>query len=374
MRKALFCFVIILETLVSYCQSNEISLPYINRDLRPKCDSMVTEIPVNNTWKYKQGAVFKLNASSGFPESMLLYDSVMAVNYRIDVSYTNNLATNAVVKTDTGSGLMAIGNTLFSYNGNNKITMEIMIALPAGDTVKRMEYLYDTNGYMTRKIYSEKASGSWSYKTKDTFIYNGANFLIRNTLYKFSGSTWLANYETTITYDASNHETSRLIDYVLSLSSKQRIDQIWNGSNVVIKDIFNYTPFLTWEHSFRDSNWFDSSGLQIETRTYQKQGSVWVYKERGRCAEGMLPSGIKNFVSNFGIVVYPNPAKEEVNILNTKPNSSYTLYDVTGRIFGVPLEMTDYKITLNTSQLPAGIYFIVITNGQQIQKHKIYVL
>lgn len=359
--------------MVSYGQSNEISLAYINRDLRPECDSLVTEIPVNNTWQYKQGVVFKLNTSSGFPESMLLYDSGMVVNYRIDISYTNNLAMNAILKTDTGSGLMAIGNTLFAYNGNNKVTMENLIALPAGDTIKRTEYLYDINGYMTRKIYSEKASGVWSYKTKDTFVYNGANYLIKNTLYKYSGSTWLANYETSITYDSVNHETSRLIDYLLSFTSKQRINQVWNGNNVVIKDVFNYTPILTWEHSSRDSNTFDSSGLRVERRTYVKQSGSWLYKERERCAEGMLPSGVENFVSNFGIIVYPNPAKEEVNILNAKDNLVYTLYDATGKAFTVPSKTTAHKMILNISQLPTGIYFILVTDGHQMHKHKIAV-
>lgn len=63
--------------------------------------------------------------------------------------------------------------------------------------------------------------------------------------------------------------------------------------------------------------------------------------------------------------VYPNPAKSEVNISNIQGEFSYKIYDVSGKIS--KSELNQVSNTINISDLKSGIYFIDVTNAENIK-------
>jgi len=72
------------------------------------------------------------------------------------------------------------------------------------------------------------------------------------------------------------------------------------------------------------------------------------------------------------ISVYPNPATNYTEILFNENNfgAEFKLYDIHGKLISSQM-ITDTKITLNRNNLPSGIYFIRITNGEKVQTSKL---
>jgi hypothetical protein len=72
------------------------------------------------------------------------------------------------------------------------------------------------------------------------------------------------------------------------------------------------------------------------------------------------------------ISIYPNPATDFAEILFNENNygSEFNLYDIHGKLISSQT-ITGTKITLNRNNLPNGIYFIRITNGEKVQTSKL---
>ncbi|MBC8645118.1 T9SS type A sorting domain-containing protein [Flavobacterium lindanitolerans] len=72
-------------------------------------------------------------------------------------------------------------------------------------------------------------------------------------------------------------------------------------------------------------------------------------------------------ISDINIMLYPNPSSSVVNIESEHDLSSFNakIIDVTGRlILKNNYELSGYSTQLNISDLPTGIYTIIIENGQ----------
>lgn len=81
--------------------------------------------------------------------------------------------------------------------------------------------------------------------------------------------------------------------------------------------------------------------------------------------EVKIPASIKNTLNDFGIKVYPQPAKNsfKIDIPVELINAQITLMDAAGRI--VTKAIADKKVTeITTTELPNGVYMLMITKGQ----------
>lgn len=85
-------------------------------------------------------------------------------------------------------------------------------------------------------------------------------------------------------------------------------------------------------------------------------------------------SSIKSVVFTKGtqVLVYPNPAADQVNVYLDKLNTNATaqLIDAAGKPV-MQMKFTDNQINLSTTRLPRGIYILKVTNGQQVTNSKI---
>ncbi|MDD3877566.1 MAG: T9SS type A sorting domain-containing protein [Bacteroidales bacterium] len=93
-------------------------------------------------------------------------------------------------------------------------------------------------------------------------------------------------------------------------------------------------------------------------------------------------AGIENLIESDGILIYPNPANEYINlsfILEKKSEISYSLYDLNGRLVlnlnrgllnkGMVID----RIDLINTNLNKGIYFLEISIGNQCLRRKIQI-
>lgn len=79
------------------------------------------------------------------------------------------------------------------------------------------------------------------------------------------------------------------------------------------------------------------------------------------------------------VLVFPNPANDYVNItIQNKTNESATvsILDMTGKVIGIKtfeLNNGASQLTVNTSETPAGVYFVQVVMGDQVARKKIII-
>lgn len=373
MKKILLTLSMLAGYYAASAQGNDITMPFINTDLRPACDSTVEEIPNGANFKFNSGIVFKLNSSSGFMESMLMYDTNKVVAFKIDVFYTSNKATHAITNVNAAGTMLAYGSTYFTYDGNGNVTKETMLRnIPTVDTAETYEYTYDGSNRITQHIRSKKQSGTWELTDKEVFTYNAAGMCNKATRYYYDNGNWVAERELNMTYNAANEETERIEINLQTSQNKEKIVRILDASNNDIQKLSYDWVNSAWEHTATDSNTFVNN-FRTESRVYRKQNGNWDYIERERCAEGNLPSSVRNHINSLGLIVYPNPATTEITILAPAAQINADFYDLNGKSIAVPATASGNKTILNTSALPSGIYFLIIRNGENTSKQKIVI-
>lgn len=82
-------------------------------------------------------------------------------------------------------------------------------------------------------------------------------------------------------------------------------------------------------------------------------------------------TGINSMTENSFVTVYPNPAKDVVQIMcNSTPNANFVLLDVSGRLI---IGKTEFQgsHTLNMEKLSSGLYYLVVTTGRTQQTIKL---
>lgn len=91
------------------------------------------------------------------------------------------------------------------------------------------------------------------------------------------------------------------------------------------------------------------------------------------CSYGPTITSVNDVEKTSDLIsVYPNPATNYTEILFNENNqgAEFNLYDIHGKLISSQM-ITGTKITLNRNNLPSGIYFIRITNGEKVQTSKL---
>ena len=89
-----------------------------------------------------------------------------------------------------------------------------------------------------------------------------------------------------------------------------------------------------------------------------------------RIAGGAISSGaVLQTDAQNDIQIYPNPAYEFVRIASKKQIGEISLYSISGKLQMKNVYETEKEIELNVSNMPPGLYFIVVNN----QSHKLIV-
>lgn len=97
--------------------------------------------------------------------------------------------------------------------------------------------------------------------------------------------------------------------------------------------------------------------------------------------KGLLDVGIKNITKSGSFVtLYPNPAKEEATLKMNLDNNAHiivTVFDIQGKmvmsVIEKDMEKGERQISLNTSSLKNGEYFVQISSENRINKIKMVV-
>lgn len=85
------------------------------------------------------------------------------------------------------------------------------------------------------------------------------------------------------------------------------------------------------------------------------------------------PVGVHDVDANSSITLYPNPAGNAVQILHVSDAATAQITDMTGRIVSAPAVVVNERMELNTTHLPNGVYFVVISDAGRVITRKLMI-
>ena len=154
----------------------------------------------------------------------------------------------------------------------------------------------------------------------------------------------------------------------------------------ILTDTTHWTKIEGWVTADQEYNWlaignfFDDDNTDILILN-ESEVSCWGYYYIENICVSPTPSGCDYLLSaspldmEKGYAVYPNPAKDYVNI-DLKNKSirieSAALYDMTGRLVTKATNVDSPSLRIDTGYLSSGVYVLRIKANSTITNHKIY--
>ncbi len=125
---------------------------------------------------------------------------------------------------------------------------------------------------------------------------------------------------------------------------------------------FKYFRVINNEHSWSYGEWDagDNRTLTVDTTTIAKINDVW----------GDINAGIFNDPNIFTYNMYPNPVLTVLTIGNASDVNQVNVYDVTGKLVRSMQSQSVQKVTIDVTDLQAGVYIINVSNDKGIQTSK----
>jgi len=157
---------------------------------------------------------------------------------------------------------------------------------------------------------------------------------------------------------------------------------------VVVNNTVNFTDASTgsptyWEWDFGDGN---TSTTQNPTHTFNLTGGDTIQTYTVKLTAGNLDCcttyemnivvttiGIKEIKANIDIDIYPNPAKNVLNIVTSRNIDNISIYNAYGRLVAEQY-VGDKQCQINTSDLTTGMYFIQINTEVGYTTRKINIV
>lgn len=201
----------------------------------------------------------------------------------MNVNGSNYTYENNNLKTETdffwnGINWEESGKTTYTYNVNNKATLEVYQSYNSSTSMyeneERIEYTYNGNGDLVSIEGFTWETGAWVAESRSTIMYSGTT-LTSGFSEDYNGSVWVNTFQSTL-YRNGNGTIDEIIE------------EEWNGSAWVLdgRDTFTYNGSnissvkyderngAVWEESFTTTYVLDGNGNRTsETDTFVGGGS-----------------------------------------------------------------------------------------------------
>ncbi len=305
-------------------------------------------------------------------------------------SYNENGLLDTLFQYQYSSGLGKYGfvRKIYSYNSIDKVdTLIVLEAIPpawffwANDY--RVRNVYDTNGRLKHSFRDYGfAWDQWNKNIKTSYTYNLQGLPIKFVQERWNSDSnqWEINAKELNTYNASGNilENVRLELEEAFWVNKEKTSSNYNSSGYLSSKVFYAWDELVNEWIFKNEREYtynsDFSEMQI---LYSYQHHITGEIIESSRSTYFYSAPLDLIEEQFKpIIMYPNPAKDLVNIkLKNTISTKITLADISGRVVQIiNLEEGQEEYQIDISAYSSGIYFIeVFQDGQNVQSEKLII-
>lgn len=127
-----------------------------------------------------------------------------------------------------------------------------------------------------------------------------------------------------------------------------------NGDTAKVHNLlYSYTPVLNTMYNVTGPTYYSFNEFRIEPRSM---------------SDIVVVTGIDDPENSAGVSLYPNPAQQSVTIKGMQPLTKGTITNLFGQYVKYFSIDNQKDVTLDISNLPAGIYFVKVNNNERMIK------
>ncbi|HLO58151.1 MAG TPA: T9SS type A sorting domain-containing protein [Bacteroidales bacterium] len=349
-------------------------------------DSTISRVQKQNTWMPSSKLVFSYDENGRKTETMQFYWDTVAISWQQMI------------------------HTYHSYDANGNMTSEFRFALnPATDkwdTVSNYTRLYINNAIYSWVYDSwDPANHEWYHAMKGEYDYNESGDEITYITFNWNAqaSAWDSSYLCRMKMNSSGKDsTGEYFKWNTSGSNWESwytYDYYYdeNGNDTLIA-YHNYG-----ETEFIDHSEFDENGFRTSLTTYKWIDGDWQEVARTEYIPGTNGKTVlstwfswdtsldkwvpvfqdqnyyegestkNNNVVNSGLIVFPNPASEciQIKLTDSTTPAIFELYDLNGKRMLQQLVTSGYSIPV--SYLSHGLYLYQLHMGNDVFSGKIVI-
>ncbi len=305
--------------------------------------------------------------------------------------------------TDIGAGsnkvyVVGTNKSIYRWNNSNWIRM-------SGVTAKRIDVAYGSPYIVTDKneIYRNLSNTRWTKVPGKAFDIGGNhNTLVHigngNNIYSYAGggkwnllpgngkgiridvandgNPWIVGTNNNIyQYIGSTNKWSKKGDFKASDISISREGDVW------ALQLNSGIP-----HKYKGSGVWEKFNGILTNISVQDNGHLWgvnkntkIYENTCVSTANIIEAPIVSALETDEVKIYPNPAKDILNIELNSQNDIFNLdiSDINGKILQTHLidtnPNTNTTKSLDVSELTTGIYFVKMKGEKKIITHKIFI-
>ncbi len=333
------------------------------------------------------------------------------VNFTADTFYfnANNLDTTDIEQAWTGTKWENEYWYTYTYNASDSETSEVE-QIWTGSTWRNYQkyvYTYDAHNNKTNLMALQWSGSNWSFSYHYAYTYNSNNLKIMEVdstaasterwLYSYNinnllvddssqywtGSGWATDFNYMYTYNASNSDTSEVIQqwtgsvwagyekYTYTYDASQNmIGQLyytWTGNATEKFQQYAYTYDANNNMLSEEMKQFFDAG----TRVILGDSIYWYFHKT---------TGINEAKDNGNLLVYPNPSNGKFTIqikngqwLMANGTMEVGVYNQLGQQVFSESATANYPSSIDLSNRPDGIYFLILKGGQGEMKTKLVI-
>ena len=270
-------------------------------------------------------------------------------NY-IKFTYTydaHNNQTNLLEQQWGGSAWTFGYQYAYTFNANN---LKIMEVDSTGASTERWLYSYNINNLLVDDSSQYRNGSGWSTDFNYIYTYNANNLDTSEVIQQWTGSAWAGYEKYTYTYDASNNMIGQIF-YTWTGSATEKFQQFaytYDANNFMLSD--------------EDKQYFDAG-----TRVILGDSTYWYFHKT---------TGINEVTDKLNLLVYPNPTSGKFTIESGKlkmQNAEIQVYNMLGVQVYSKLSTLNSQISIDLSNQPNGVYFLLLKTGQGEMNGKIVI-
>lgn len=261
--------------------------------------------------------------------------------------------------------------TFFTYDGSGKLISDSSESyfMSTWDPQSKSEYTYTGNQLTMGTMYDWNGSG-WDPEERYSFTYTGT--MITGSIgEEHNGTTWENDEKIDITY-AGNKKTSEIYydwngtAWILDSEEFRHL----NSNNLPDSVFYRYYmggPVPTWDTTITKLayNTFDNP-----TVVSYYDANMVIDNEDHYYYQDYDPQSVKEVAAVKQVMVYPNPAKDQLNVVSKEMNAGtarYTIVNTIGQaVTKGSLNITGNGLSVDVSSLSPGMYYINVQDAKGV--------
>ncbi|RYD79287.1 MAG: T9SS type A sorting domain-containing protein [Sphingobacteriales bacterium] len=374
--------------------------PYGKTDLTYSNNNLVTEeliyTPNGNTFEEFQRFTYQYdgnkNMISKIHEQKISSDWNLKYKEENTFNSSNQLAKTTFYRYENPDSLFPTDQYIYKYDNKGNLTertwLQNMESVESWNYFQQLTYAYDANSNRLRTLTNLWNGLEWQADRIDSNFYNSKVYSIS---YEMPKTTWVMSTKREC---ALQNAVAPVAPSNLSVSPYKKKDDAkmmltWKD-NSAIEDgfiIYRSKDGNTWQNvdsTATNITTFTDTDLAHETKYYYRIAAFNAFGVSGfsNMADNTTFTGIAAAINKDmkQLQLYPNPCRDILYITANVENSqlvNITLRDITGKnIVSENIKQWqsgENNTQINTADLPAGIYYIILRSSHINQVQKIVV-